>query len=211
MKRQFALALLVFITFAIQINVSKAQTAKQFELVQISTDFGDIVIWLYDQTPIHKSNFLKLAKEGFYNGTTFHRIINNFMVQGGDPNSKGSDPSKIGGGGPGYTLKAEIMPSLTHTYGTVAAARMGDQMNPERRSSGSQFYIVDNKQGTPHLNGAYTVFGKVISGMNAVETISVQPKGQRDMPTKNIVMKEVKVLSLTKADLKTKYNFVVPQ
>jgi cyclophilin family peptidyl-prolyl cis-trans isomerase len=200
-----------FVAFIFQGTVSFAQNAtEKHELVQIKTEFGDILIWLYDATPKHKANFLKLTKEGFYNGTTFHRIIDNFMIQGGDPNSKeGGNAAMIGGGGPGYTIEAEIMPSLTHVYGAVAAARMGDRMNPERRSSGSQFYIVENKQGTPHLNGAYTVFGKVLSGMKVVETIAAQPKGQRDMPLKDIRMQEVKVVSYSASELKEKYNFVV--
>jgi peptidyl-prolyl cis-trans isomerase B (cyclophilin B) len=109
---------------------------------RISTPAGDMVIMLHNETPLHRDNFDKLAREGFYDGTTFHRIINGFMVQGGDPNSKDDDPTNDGMGGPGYTVPAEFNRSLIHRKGAIAAARTGDQMNPERRSSGSQFYIV---------------------------------------------------------------------
>ena len=111
--------------------------------VRIQTMLGDIVVRLYDETPLHRDNFLKLVKEGYYDGTLFHRVIKDFMVQGGDPDSKGAHPGKtLGMGGPGYTIEAEIKDSLFHKRGALAAARQGDQVNPERRSSGSQFYIV---------------------------------------------------------------------
>lgn len=104
---------------------------------------GDIVVRLYDETPIHRDNFVKLAKEGYYDGTLFHRVIKNFMIQGGDPDSKGAPAGKmLGVGGPDYTLQAEIQDGLFHKRGALAAARQGDEVNPERRSSGSQFYIV---------------------------------------------------------------------
>ena len=111
--------------------------------VKISTSLGDIVVKLYDETPLHRDNFLKLAKEGYYDGTIFHRVIKNFMVQGGDPDSKNPQPNaQYGTGGPDYTIEAEIKPTLYHKRGALAAARTGDEVNPERRSSGSQFYIV---------------------------------------------------------------------
>ncbi|MCR5817758.1 MAG: peptidylprolyl isomerase [Prevotella sp.] len=111
--------------------------------VKIQTMLGDIVVRLYDETPIHRDNFLKLAKEGYYDGTLFHRVIKDFMIQGGDPDSKGAPAGKmLGVGGPDYTLEAEIKDSLYHKRGALAAARQGDEVNPERRSSGSQFYIV---------------------------------------------------------------------
>jgi len=115
------------------------------KLVQISTEFGDMLVYLYDQTPQHKANFLKLAQEGFYNGTTFHRVIKEFMAQGGDPNSKDDDPTNDGIGGPGYTIPAEFQPQYFHKKGALAAARQGDQVNPKRESSGSQFYLVQGK------------------------------------------------------------------
>lgn len=115
--------------------------------VIIKTTEGDITVRLYDETPLHRDNFLKLAKEGFYNGTLFHRVIKDFMIQGGDPDSKGAPAgASLGTGGPGYTVKAEMVyPQLFHKRGALSAARLGDEMNPERESSGSQFYIVWGK------------------------------------------------------------------
>lgn len=111
--------------------------------VKIQTMLGDITVRLYDETPIHRDNFLKLAKEGYYDGTLFHRVIKGFMIQGGDPDSKDAPAGKmLGVGGPDYTLQAEIKDNLFHKRGALAAARQGDEVNPERRSSGSQFYIV---------------------------------------------------------------------
>ena len=111
--------------------------------VKIQTTLGDIVVRLYDETPIHRDNFMKLVKEGYYDGTLFHRVIKDFMIQGGDPDSKGAPAGMpLGVGGPDYTLEAEIKDGLFHKRGALAAARQGDQVNPERRSSGSQFYIV---------------------------------------------------------------------
>ena len=111
--------------------------------VKIQTMLGDIVVRLYDETPIHRDNLIKLAKEGYYDGTLFHRVIKDFMIQGGDPDSKGAPAGKmLGVGGPDYTLEAEIKDGLFHKRGALAAARQGDQVNPKRRSSGSQFYIV---------------------------------------------------------------------
>ena len=119
-----------------------AQSPKE-ELVSIQTEYGDMLILLYDETPQHKENFLKLAKEGFYDSTTFHRIIDGFMIQGGDPNSKDDNEMNDGQGGPGYTIPAEFNSALIHKRGAIAAARTGGPQNPEKRSSGSQFYIVD--------------------------------------------------------------------
>ncbi len=111
--------------------------------VKIQTMLGDIVVRLYDETPVHRDNFIKLVKEGYYDGTLFHRVIKGFMIQGGDPDSKGAPAGKmLGVGGPDYTLEAEIKDNLFHKRGALAAARQGDEVNPERRSSGSQFYIV---------------------------------------------------------------------
>ena len=111
--------------------------------VKIQTPLGDIIVRLYDETPQHRDNFVKLAKEGYYDGTLFHRVIKDFMIQGGDPDSKGAPAGKmLGVGGPDYTIEAEIKSGLYHKRGALAAARQGDEVNPERRSSGSQFYIV---------------------------------------------------------------------
>lgn len=115
--------------------------------VKISTRFGDMVVKLYDETPGHRDNFLMLVDKGFYNGLLFHRCIKNFMAQGGDPDSRGAAPGRnLGMGGPGYTIPAEFNPKYFHKKGALSAARMGDQVNPSKASSGSQFYIV---QGQP--------------------------------------------------------------
>ncbi|MEO0584252.1 MAG: peptidylprolyl isomerase [Bacteroidota bacterium] len=126
-----------------------AKPSKKDTLVIVHTSMGDMTIRLFENTPIHRSNFLKLAQEGFYDGTTFHRVIKEFMIQGGDPYSK--DPEKknqAGQGGPGYTLDAEIRSEYFHKLGMLAAARLGDRINPKRKSSGSQFYIVQGKTFT---------------------------------------------------------------
>lgn len=117
-------------------------------VVEIKTSKGDIIVKLYNDTPLHRDNFLKLVKDGFYEGLLFHRVINNFMVQAGDPDSKDAAPGRqLGAGNPGYTIEAEIdYPNHYHKYGALAAARTGDAANPERRSSGSQFYIVTGQK-----------------------------------------------------------------
>ena len=115
--------------------------------VLIQTTEGDIIVRLYDQTPQHRDNFLKLAAEGYYDGTLFHRVIKDFMIQGGDPDSIGAPAGKsLGVAGPDYTIKAEILPELFHKRGALCAARQGDEVNPTKRSSGSQFYIVWGKK-----------------------------------------------------------------
>lgn len=115
-------------------------------VVLIKTEFGDIKVLLYNETPKHRDNFLKLAKAGFYDGTLFHRVIKGFMVQGGDPDTKNAQPGqKLGNGGPGYTIDPEFNTNLIHKRGALAAARLGDKINPEKKSSGSQFYIVQGE------------------------------------------------------------------
>lgn len=130
-------------------NTSMESTTPQ---VRISTNYGDIVVRLYDETPEHRDNFLKLAREGYYDSTLFHRVIKDFMIQGGDPDSKGAPAGKsLGMGGPSYTIPAEfVYPKYYHKRGVLSAARQGDQVNPERRSSGSQFYIVWGKKYTEY-------------------------------------------------------------
>lgn len=197
-------------------NQNPSQSAEY--KVKISTELGDIVILLYNETPAHRDNFIKLARDGYYDGTLFHRVINQFMIQGGDPSSKEAPAGQaVGSGGPGYTLPSEIIPGLIHKKGALAAARQGDQVNPERRSSGSQFYIVhgrvfnqqeletmeqragvtfteDQKRlystmgGAPHLDNAYTVFGEVVSGLEVVDRIAATQTGAADRPVQNIPM-----------------------
>ena len=162
--------------------------------VLIETSLGNITIALYNETPLHRDNFIKLVNENFYDGVLFHRIIQNFMIQTGDPDSREAQPGqRLGVGGPGYTILAEIIPTLYHKRGAVAAARQGDNVNPNRESSGSQFYIVDNPNGTPHLNGAYTVFGEVLKGMDVVDMIAAQPKDRADRPLEDIKIISMKV------------------
>lgn len=177
------------------------------EVVTISTPQGDIRLILFDATPLHKANFLKLAQSGFYDGTTFHRIIPQFMIQGGDPNSKDSDPNNDGAGAPDEKMiPAEIRPEYTHKYGAVAAARTPDFINPQRSSSASQFYIVENHNGTPHLNGQYTVFGQVISGLEVVDKIAQQPAAERNRPITDIKM-TVKVEKMKKKKITQVYGY----
>lgn len=242
-------------------------------MVDVKTSAGDIRILLYGETPKHRDNFLKLVNDGFYDGVLFHRVINKFMIQTGDPESKGAPAGQaLGSGGPGYDVDAEIVcPKYFHKRGALAAARQGDEVNPERRSSGSQFYIVTGKVysdgqldqmqkqleyqqkqaifnglamqyrdsimnmrrnrdqaglqalhdelvakteaeaaknpatftdaqraayttvgGTPHLDGSYTVFGEVVSGMDVVEKIEKTATGATDRPKEDI-----KIISMT--------------
>lgn len=242
-------------------------------LVELQTSMGDIVVKLYNDTPLHRDNFLKLVKDGFYDGVLFHRVINNFMIQTGDPNSKDAPAGQqLGAGDPGYTIEAEIdYPKHYNKYGALAAARTGDQVNPERRSSGSQFYIVTGQKlseaqfdnmmmrkhqeelqnyfrklvaqnrdsiealqkagdevalenlrqslikqteesvdnmvvpenikadyttvgGAPHLDGAYTVFGEVVKGMDIVEKIQKVETDRNDRPIEDVKVLKARVL-----------------
>ena len=185
------------------------ENAQTFEVLELSTDFGQMYIHLYDETPLHKANFDSLVRAGFYDGTEFHRCIRNFMIQGGDPNSKDDNRGNDGTGGPGYTVAAEIDSSkFKHTYGALAAARIGNSGNPERRSSGSQFYIVNNVNGTPHLDGEYTTFGMVLSGIEVATTIAKQPQNSSNLPNERIKM-VMKYAELTQAQLDEK-GIVIP-
>ena len=203
----------MFLLMAIAIS-SCGQNEPQ---VIISTSYGDIKIKLYNDTPKHRDNFLKLASEGYYDGTLFHRIIDGFMIQGGDPDSKTAVPGQaLGQGGPGYQIDAEFNPKHFHKKGALAAARMGDQVNPEKKSSGSQFYIAQGKVypeadlknlatrmpnlneerikayssigGVPHLDDSYTVFGEVVEGLEVLDKISKVQKDNRDRPVEDIKM-----------------------
>lgn len=142
-KKKFLL-----ITFSISAFLMTGCAQKKDHVVTIKTTYGDMVAVLYDETPKHKENFIKLAKEHYYDSLLFHRVIEGFMIQGGDPDSKNAaKDQRLGNGGPGYTIDAEIQPHLFHEKGALSAARLGDAMNPSKASSGSQFYIV---QGTKH-------------------------------------------------------------
>ena len=246
---------------------NKTKADNNMTKVKLETTLGDIVVELYNETPQHRDNFIKLVKEGYYDGVLFHRVIKDFMIQTGDGNSKNAGPeTTLGDGDPGYTIEAEfVYPQYFHKRGALAAARTGDQVNPERRSSGSQFYIVTGKiyssdelnmmskrltdmkkqdifrrlvtennakiqqlqqsqesaglqalqneliqqteaeaakseagftdeqinayisvGGTPHLDGQYTVFGEVVSGMDVVDKIQNTTTGRMDRPTVDI-------------------------
>lgn len=252
-------------------------------LITIKTPYGDMKAILYDETPLHKENFIKLAKDGFYDSLLFHRVIKEFMIQTGDPNSKNADVGiSLGSGGPGYRVPAEFQKHLIHEKGALSAARQGDQTNPKKESSGSQFYIVQGKVwseeeltvdmkmcgmtarqmmgdpqydsikqvllsvydnegpegygkklveikdyiskamnvnldkdfpverikpyttigGAPHLDDEYTVFGKVIDGLQVIDSIAAQPTLRGDRPAENIMMvvtvEEVKRKKITK-------------
>lgn len=138
--------ILVFTAMFLNVSCGMAENKAKEKMVQIKTEFGTIKVKLFDETPQHRDNFLKLTGEGFYSDLLFHRVIKGFMVQGGDPNSKNAAPGQmLGAGDLGYTIPAEINPKFYHRRGMLAAARQGDQVNPEKRSSASQFYILQGK------------------------------------------------------------------
>ena len=164
-------------------------------MLKIKTTDGTMTVKLYADTPLHRDNFVKLARSGFYDGLLFHRIIRGFMIQGGDPFTR--DSSKIaqfGTGGPGYTLPAEIVAGKTHKKGALAAARRGDQVNPAKESSGSQFYIVQDEEGCRHLDGEYTIFGEVVEGLPVIDKIAAERTDMRDRP-----LAKVQIISITPA------------
>jgi len=265
-------------------------------IVVIHTEYGDMKAILYDETPKHKENFLKLVREGYYDSLLFHRVIQGFMIQGGDPDSKGSEPGqRLGNGGPGYTIPAEFNPNFMHVKGALSAARQSDEYNPKKESSGSQFYIVQGqvfnaeqlkansenskfaklisklntmfregkhqdlmqemiaiqesgdmealkqktfeslpiieqeygKQtfsemtpaqieaystvgGAPHLDGDYTVFGRVVEGLDVIDKISSQPTGAADRPASNIIM-TMTLEELPKKEITEKYGYTYPE
>lgn len=260
-------------TMTENLNAAPADTTSA--KVQVETTLGTFTVLLYGDTPLHRDNFVKLVNEGYYNGTLFHRIIDQFMIQAGDPASKDAKPGqRLGAGGPGYTIEAEIQfPRHFHKRGALAAARQGDQVNPQKRSSGSQFYVVTGRRylpaqlegmqqqlrgqqlqatfnglaaqhideirrmqaagdsaglkalqdtlirqteaivdaeplrltpemekaytevgGAPHLDGAYTVFGEVIDGMDVIDKIEKVETDASDRPVEDVRIISMKVL-----------------
>ena len=163
----------------------------------ILTTKGNIKIKLYKETPLHRDNFVKLASKKFYDDILFHRVIKNFMIQVGDPLTKdpGADPAKYGTGGPGYNIPAEILPQYKHKKGALAAARKGDKTNPNRESSGSQFYIVESEAGCSHLDGQYSVFGETIEGFDVIDAIAAVPTAAKDAP-----VEPIKIISILPAE-----------
>ena len=197
MKKYFILLTIISVSFL-------SSCSEKEDVVTIKTDFGDIILILFNETPEHKSNFIKLANDKFYDGTTFHRVMDGFMIQGGDLNSKDDDVNNDGQGGPGFTIPANFQDDLKHIKGTLAAARQPDHVNPEKSSSGSQFYIVEGEAG--FLDGNYTVFGQTISGFEVVEKIAEQPKDGRDRPFTDIKM-TVEVKSLSRKKITKEYGY----
>ena len=214
-------------TYTVILNAKKGKKTSKIErtitvegkeicLVVLETDFGSMEIELFNETPQHQDNFLKLVEEGFYDGLLFHRVIDGFMIQGGDPQSKNAKPGKaLGMGGPGYLIPAEFVDNFGHIKGALAAARTN---NPKKESSGSQFYIVhgqpvsadqlsmnENRKGfryppelkeeylklggTPFLDQDYTVFGRVVKGLDVIDKIAKVAKDGRDRPTEDVSMK----------------------
>ena len=162
-------------------------------MLTIQTTHGTMTVRLYSDTPLHRDNFVKLAKSGFYDGLLFHRIIPGFMIQGGDPYTRDSTKiAQYGSGGPGYTVPAEIVAGRTHKKGALAAARRGDPVNPAKESSGSQFYIVQDADGCRHLDGEYTVFGEVVEGLDVVDKIAAEQTDMRDRPLNRVAILSVR-------------------
>lgn len=269
------------------------QNKEKDYLITIKTQYGDMVAILYDETPLHKENFIKLAKEGTYNGSLFHRVIPGFMIQGGDPSSKNAPlGTALGQGGPGYTIPAEFNSKFFHERGSLSAARLGDAQNPKKESNGSQFYIVQgtvwNDQGlqqfrvdqnklmnglrkmfeqpqfkplldslnqlymagdmnaymaglsaaapkvekftgekitrtipaerekvyksiggSPHLDGEYTVFGKVIKGLEVIDKIAAVARDGMDRPNANISM-DIVVEEVSRKKITADYGYQYP-
>jgi peptidyl-prolyl cis-trans isomerase B (cyclophilin B) len=215
MKKIIPILIVLFMTLTqtgcSQGSTQSGQPAGGAEtLVLIKTSYGDITLKLYNDTPKHRDNFLKLIREGWYDDSPFHRIIPQFMIQGGG--------NKDGRQDPGYTVEAEFRPNHLHKKGALAAARMGDQVNPKKASSGCQFYIVQGSVldentlnqyeqrsgvkftpeqrktyttigGSPWLDGAYTVFGEVVTGFDVVDKIAAVPRDSGDKPLKPVTMK----------------------
>ncbi len=185
--------------------------------VSIETEYGNMKAMLYNTTPLHRDNFIKLVEEGFYDDLLFHRVMNNFMIQGGDPESRGAAAGRaLGGGGPGYTLPAEI--GAPHFKGALSAARLGDNVNPQKESSGSQFFVVQGTiqtdqqlesfekmksiqyneaqknlykeiGGYPSLDGDYSVFGEVVEGLDVIDKIGAVPTASGNRPLEDVKMK----------------------
>lgn len=219
MLKSYLIGPIVYITISFLFLSSplKAQNVKKEQFIKIETSKGDMLIKLYNETPAHRDNMIKLIKEAYYTDQLFHRVIKDFMIQGGDPHSTGAEKGqRLGSGNPGYTVPAEFHKDLIHKKGALAAARKGDQANPEQSSSGSQFYLVQGRVltpeeidilsqrgvasfteetaeiymtlgGTPHLDGAYTVFGEVVEGLEIIDSIASQACDSYDRPIEDVI------------------------
>lgn len=219
MKNKRNISALLSVTFLLLVTVSsvQSQSGGSEQLIKIETIHGTMIAKLYNETPAHRDNMIKLINEDFYEGQLFHRIIKDFMIQGGDPHSvDAARGQRLGTGGPGYTVPAEFNDRLFHKKGALSAARMGDRVNPEKASSGSQFYVVQGQVftpdmlksleknqasafspeaieayttigGTPHLDGGYTVFGEVIEGLEVIDRIVAVETDSNDRPMEDVV------------------------
>lgn len=216
---------ILLISLLFLLTIQPYAQLKPETVVVFQTTKGVIKLKLYNETSMHRDNFIKLVSEGYYNGVLFHRVIKDFMIQAGDPQSKNAKPGEaLGNGGPDYTIPAEFYAPLYHKKGALAAARSGDNVNPDRESSGSQFYIVQGKKytldqlqamenskkhipftedqklvyttlgGTPHLDYAYTVFGEVIEGIEVVDAIALAATDERNRPLENIAIIKATIL-----------------
>jgi peptidyl-prolyl cis-trans isomerase B (cyclophilin B) len=210
MKKTVYIVLFLILPFSLY-------SQKTYPEIVLETTKGDLVFELYLETPMHSDNFLKLVKEGYYDGLLFHRVISAFMIQSGDPNSKNAKPGeRLGNGGPGYTIPAEFNLNYYHKKGALAAARMGDHVNPNKESSGSQFYVVQGRTftpeelsrftqsgkhipfsqeqievyssagGTPHLDYEYTVFGELTEGFDVLDKIASSETDRNDRPLTDV-------------------------
>ena len=167
----------------------------EFEIV---TNMGTMKILLYDKTPLHRDNFIKLANANFFDGIRFHRVIEGFMIQTGDPFSKDLNLiNQWGTGGPDYTIPAEFVSDYRHKKGALAAARKGDMANPKKASSGSQFYIVHDEANCIHLDGQYTIFGEVTEGLDVIDAIATVPTDGYDRPLYDVIVETVKPVITT--------------
>ena len=172
-------------------EMENTQIAEQ--MYDIVTTHGTMRVKLYNKTPKHRDNFKKLVAEKYYDGIRFHRVIEGFMIQAGDPYSR--DTSKIdlwGQGGPDYTVPAEFVNEYWHKKGAIAAARKGDMANPKKASSGSQFYIVHDENACLHLDGQYTIFGEVVEGLSVIDRIATVPVDRMDRPYEDVMITAVK-------------------
>lgn len=177
----------------VQLVMEKIANLPEEPVFDIVTTEGVIKVKLYSKTPRHRENFAKLAFEGFYDNILFHRVINGFMIQAGDPLTKDeANAAKFGTGGPDYTIPAEFVPEYTHKKGALAAARRGDAVNPYKESSGSQFYLVQDEWACSQLNGDYTVFGETVEGMEIIDKIAAAETDPRDRPKKDIKIITIK-------------------